>query len=501
MKRQCHVPCGLVPAVLALILLGTATEGLALDKFFVGPRALAMAGSNVASVRDTTAQYYNPAAFGFFARKEADGTKTPADASGLGDKKWGVDLGAGLGFRLHNEFGTFLDDLAEIDPDALSNGSVQSASDLADLINLANDLNGLEKKGNAISADLNAGLGVRVLHGAVGVRLFAQASGRVLEVDTTNLGLSGSVDLSQEINAIDVPGNDGDTKLFTPEQIDALKAATLDDAAIQKLDFVARQEGLSTDAIALLTDIVEQTGPAVTGGDLEDNTTTVLLTGFGLVEVPLTYGYAINDHIAVGANLKLMKGRVYGTQVVVFNKDSGDVISDVTDNYKESTNVGLDLAAMARYAQFQFGLVVRNINAPKFDGPTINEGTPQEKTFADVTVDPQATVGAAYCPFPTLVVEADLDLLSNETTLNGYDTQNISLGAEWDAFRVLALRAGLYKNLAEDDIGVVYTVGLGLNLWAVRLDLAGAFAAESEQYNGDDIPKETRVAAQLSVDF
>jgi len=68
---------------------------------------------------------------------------------------------------------------------------------------------------------------------------------------------------------------------------------------------------------------VEQTGGTATDGALEDNTTTVLLTGFGLVEVPFTYGYAINDHIAVGANLKLMKGRVYGTEVIVFNKDSG----------------------------------------------------------------------------------------------------------------------------------------------------------------------------------
>jgi len=467
----------------------------AFDTFFVGPRALAMAGANVASTRDTTAQYYNPGVFGFFSRTEADGEMSEADASDLGSRGWGVNLDAGFGYRLHNQFGSFLDDLSKIDRNALSSGGVQSASDLADLVRVANNLKGLEEPGNGITVDLTAGLGVRVHHVGVGVRGFAQASGRVVSLDTTHLGLSGTTDLNGQVNGVTVENNDGQVALFTPEQVTALTHAGLDATAIQKLDFVARQEGMSSNAVSLLTDIVDQTG-STTGGALEDNTTTVRLNGFGVVEVPITYGYAINDRIAVGANLKLMRGRVYGTEVVVFDKDSGDVVSDITNDYKESTNFGLDLGVMGRYDNFQAGLVVRNLNAPKFDGPTVN-GT----EFSDVTVDPQATVGVAYFPLSTLTLEADLDLLPNETSFDGYDTQKIALGIEWDAFHVLALRAGLYNNLAEDDIGNVYTVGLGLNLWAVRLDLAGAFAADSEQYNGDNIPKETRLAAQLAVDF
>ena len=121
--------------------------------------------------------------------------------------------------------------------------------------------------------------------------------------------------------------------------------------------------------------------------------------------------------------------------------------------------------------------------------------------FDDVKLDPQVAAGVAFIPFETLTLEVDLDLTENETTLTGYKTQNISAGLEWDAFRVLALRAGVYKNLAESDIGVVYTAGLGLNLWAARLDIAGAFAGDSEEFDGEDVPKETRVAAQLSIDF
>jgi len=94
-----------------------------------------------------------------------------------------------------------------------------------------------------------------------------------------------------------------------------------------------------------------------------------------------------------------------------------------------------------------------------------------------------------------------MDITENETTFDGYDSQNISFGLEWDAFRTLALRAGAYKNIAESDIDWVYTAGLGINLWAVRLDLAGAFSTEEEEFDGDDYPSEIRLAGQISVDF
>jgi hypothetical protein len=151
------------------------------------------------------------------------------------------------------------------------------------------------------------------------------------------------------------------------------------------------------------------------------------------------------------------------------------------------------------------GLVARNINAPSFDGPTVvtllPDGTIKTTRFDDVTLDPQVAAGVAFIPLKTLTLEVDLDLTQNETTLQGYKTQNLSLGVEWDAFRFLALRGGIYRNLIESDIDWVYTAGLGLNLWAARLDVAGAFSNQKEEFDGEEIPKEVRVAAQLSVDF
>ncbi|MDF1579381.1 MAG: conjugal transfer protein TraF [Desulfuromonadales bacterium] len=500
--------------VIAIVLC--ATPALALDTFMVGPRAMGMGGANVASVDNNTAQYYNPAAFGFFGKMDANGKKFASDNNNLGRKDWGLAINGAGGYRLTNEFGTYLDELAAIDYQALSNNGVQTASDLADLINLVSSISGLDDKGNAVTTSVNGGLNLRVGSFGIGVHSFVQAAGQVLNVDTQNLGFASTLDYNSAIlstNIIAAEAGDGQQLVITSDMGAQLLSAGYNSAAIQSLDYVARQEGIDlatlNEAVELLANIATIANDPTAGGELANNTTTVQLNGFGHIEVPITYGFNFGENFAAGVNFKLMRGRVYGTQVLVFDEDSGGVMDDAEDDFKETTSFGVDLGLMARFPMLNIGLVGRNLNKPEFDGFTkttlLSNGQTVTATYADVTLDPQVTAGIAFMPFETLTLEVDYDLTKNDTVLTRpgytYQTQNLSVGLEWDAFRFLALRVGAYQNLAESDAEMNFTGGLGLNLWAVRLDIGGVYSTEEVEYDGDKAPKELQVAGMLSIDF
>jgi hypothetical protein len=492
--------------VMGMVAVAAATwitTAQAADTLFVGARAMGMAGANVASADNNAAQYYNPAVFGFFSNRDGEGKRTSSDINDLGRKDFGFDVYAGVGYSIRNDMGKFLDELSQIDINQLKTG-VKTESDLVDLVNLVADLNGLDQPGNAIAIDVNGGTSVRVKHVGVGLRFNTDVLARVANVDRDNLGIQHSAtggDLNAQLTAQTPQGFDpaANYNFFTATQTADLLALGLTAENVKKIEFSALAQGVPAAASQAYFDTFKTlAGQSIsgTGGTLDQNTTKVVLSGFGVVEVPVTYGYAVNDHVSVGGNLKLLRGRVYGNEALVFDTGSGDVLKKTKENFEETTTFGVDLGVMARYRHFNLGLTGRNLNSPKFDGFTKNGVVAK-----DATLKPQLTAGVAYIPFTTLAIEADYDLLKYASPLKDIDTQNLALGVEWDVMRTLALRAGVTKNLAESDLDWIYTGGLGFNFWLVRLDLAAAVSPEKVQFKDKKAPKLAKVAVQVSVDF
>ena len=137
---------------------------------------------------------------------------------------------------------------------------------------------------------------------------FLQASGRVYELDTTNLDLDTSAtSVRDQIISVDMSGTAYDPnvgfQVFTPEQRDQLAAAmgvANDDEAIRRLDYMAAQEGIKAEDLAGAVDLLADIVGSGSGGDLDDNTTSVVLSGFGLLEIPFSYGYAVNEWLGSG---------------------------------------------------------------------------------------------------------------------------------------------------------------------------------------------------------
>ncbi|MDQ6995063.1 MAG: conjugal transfer protein TraF, partial [Mariprofundaceae bacterium] len=459
-----------------------------------GVRALGLGGAGVASLRDTNASYWNPAAFGFFGEDSA--AMKAADNNGMGNKDFGFSADVGAGVSLQGNLAGLVDTMGKIDYGAVQsaiNGNTTgtlAGKPLLDSLTLINKLSGLNAPGTGLRILANGMGGIRIENFGLGVQVLGEVAVSA-RVDTQNLGLStgatGGVAGVQQAVAGFAPAPT--TTYFTTAQQTQLVGLGYTQATINK---VGNQLAATPAAQGQQANITQALNTvANTTGSLSNNNSQIRYQGAIVTEVPLSYGYAISPNLSVGGSLKYIQAQVIDGYTAAFNQNSNNFQSQSSQSKETKSGFGIDLGVMYRMTEFQAGLVLRNLNSPKF---THSSGYVYE-------IKPQAKLGLSYMPWDTVSVELDADLTKNQSALNNYSTQYINGGLEWDIFHAVALRAGAYKNIAQNDIGTVFTAGLGVNLWAARLDIGGAMSTKKSSYQGKQFPREARVSAALNIDF
>jgi hypothetical protein len=184
-------------------------------------------------------------------------------------------------------------------------------------------------------------------------------------------------------------------------------------------------------------------------------------------QVAFSYAYAFADKtFAIGVTAKIIQGAAYiGTQ----NLQGGQEIklSDSLGKAAISTSYGIDVGAIYRPSSWlRFGVVAKDLNQPEFDAP---DGS-------TIKLNPQVRGGMALNPYSSLTLSADVDMTSNKTLVPGVKSQVLSLGAEQTILtEFLSFRVGAFKNMQDAGTPFTPTAGLGVRIFAFRLDLGGGY--------------------------
>ena len=211
------------------------------------------------------------------------------------------------------------------------------------------------------------------------------------------------------------------------------------------------------------------------------------ITGLAVMEVPVGYGHEFKTEIgsfSVGGSLKYMYGMTLAKSI---NIDDDDITKDLDKNKKDTSTFGIDLGFLYEPAflpQARIGLVGKNLNSPKFD---ILSGD-------SIKIDPQFRVGIAYDILESLEFAMDMDLTSNKSLVDNFNTQMVGGGLNWHPVSWASLRGGLEKNIdSAANKSLVYTAGVSFGLKWFQFDIAGQYSSKSNTIEDKSVPEEAKV--------
>lgn len=207
------------------------------------------------------------------------------------------------------------------------------------------------------------------------------------------------------------------------------------------------------------------------------------------------------DNLYLGTNIKVLVGKLdYATPHAYKEKDVEKKVK-VTIKGKQAnttTKLGLDIGLIYnKNNNLRYGLVIRNLNSPKFSYPA-------SSSLEDYQLKRQIRAGVSFKTNKSVVLALDCDVTKNDTLLKGYQSQNLSAGIEYPLYSTyLVLRGGYMKNLTENDIGSIYTLGFGLNFLQLEADIGGAISGKKTKRSktGKEYPVNLAGSMQVSCSF
>ncbi|GAC1471234.1 MAG: hypothetical protein PVSMB11_07010 [Desulfuromonadaceae bacterium] len=452
-----------------------------------------MGGAGVAVTTDSFASYWNPAGLAFY------------------DKTFSAKFNGGVGININSALAENTDKLGKLDFNNLNDlnvstnpNAIKAAGEAVQFIGILKDI---ENRGGTLTVNPGGALAFQYRNYGLGAFASSEMDVYVNKVDTVNiLPANNNTTLPQFATNIGATTGRPATVVFSTAQYNTIVAAFSGNIAV--VDTLERQlaasnkAGLPTEQLAqALIDLGKSFGG--TNASINNNTTSLAAKGLLLTEVPIAYGYKLDlkefGQLGVGGAVKVMMGKVYGRIITIQEaKGSNNIVKKITDSQTDSTTVGLDLGISWRkelplVGQFNAGLVAKNLNSPEFDNPTDFPGKTK--------VEPQFRMGVAVDPFTWLTVAADMDITKNKSLAPGNESQNFGFGAELKPFSFVALRGGMYTNIADSSAGPVGTFGLSLGPNWLRLDLDGAVAFKSATFDNKSYPREAKVGFGLSTMF
>jgi len=204
---------------------------------------------------------------------------------------------------------------------------------------------------------------------------------------------------------------------------------------------------------------VQVTGTNITG--------TMALRLFEARQLAFSYAYAFSDKtFAIGVTGKIIQGASYNGSTAL----TGGTDVSLRDNFGKSTlstAFGIDVGAIYRPSSWlRFAMVAKDINQPTFNASGGGE----------LKLEPQIRGGLAVNPYSSLTLTADVDATANKTFVPGVKSQVLSLGAEQTILsEFLSIRVGGFKNMKDATTPFTPTAGLGLRIFAFRMDVGGGY--------------------------